>query len=308
VAGRALVGLWLLLPIPSFAPPASGTPITDPEAVSSAQGGPSASDRGSGQAASYAGLPSSLAGSLTTRRFFSRALNREMPYFVYLPPGYGQTGQRYPVLYMLHGNSGSNEEWLAYGLIDDADALMASGAIRPMVIVLPQGDFSYWIDLVPDGPAYGVYLVNDLVRHVDTTFLVAPLARARAIGGLSMGGTGALIAAFRQPDVFGVVGAHSPALPQEGERYFLGLRRDFNRRDPITQAERADRLDELAIWIDIGDEDSWLSRVEELHETLEERGIQHEWHVFPGDHWGGYWSDHIPDYLRFYSASLQVGS
>jgi enterochelin esterase-like enzyme len=243
-------------------------------------------------------------GTLRRVEFYSGALEREVPYFIYLPPGYGSSDERYPTLYMLHGNSGSNEEWLAYGLIDDVDAMIMQGDISPMVVVLPQGDFSYWVNLLPMGPNYGDYLLSDVVDHVDHSYRVLDDAEHRAVGGLSMGGTGALLAAFRHPDVFGVVGAHSPALPAEGERFFLGMQRDYSQRDPITQAMRREQLADLAIWIDVGDEDMWLDRVEELHGVLEDREVPHEWHVFEGEHWGGYWSEHIPDYLRFYDAAL----
>jgi enterochelin esterase-like enzyme len=229
-----------------------------------------------------------------------------MPYLIYLPPGYGPSGPRYPTLYMLHGNSGHYEEWAAYGLIDWADAMIERGEIQPLVIVLPQGDYGYWVNLVDDGPAYGDYLSTDLVRHVNATYRVLQGPEYRAIGGLSMGATGALIHAFTEPNRFAVVGAHSPSLPAEGERTFLGSDEEFARRSPIDLAASEIWLDELSIWIDVGDEDAWLDRVDELHEALTERHVEHEWHVLPGDHWGGYWAEHIPDYLRFYDAALHA--
>src|SRR2546422_915339 len=84
---------------------------------------------------------------------YSPALNRTMPYLVYLPPGYESGARRYPVLYMLHGNSGSYEEWAAYGLIGRADDMIMAGEIQPLIIVLPQGDYSYWVNLVDGGPS-----------------------------------------------------------------------------------------------------------------------------------------------------------
>jgi enterochelin esterase-like enzyme len=227
-----------------------------------------------------------------------------MPYFIYLPPGYDEEGRRYPVLYMLHGNSGHYEEWAAYGLIDRADRMITTREILPMIIVLPQGDFSYWVNLVPDGPAYGDYLWGDLVRHIDATYRVLPDREHRAVGGLSMGGTGALVQAFRNPDIFGVVGAHSPSLPAEGEREFLGMRGQYARRAPIPLAERVPRLNDLKIWIDVGDQDDWIDRVGLLHDALEARGIDHQLNVFPGDHDGDYWSRHLRDYLLFYATAL----
>ncbi len=253
------------------------------------------------RASEYVGT---IRGGFRNLMFFSPSLDRDMPYFIYLPPGYENEGRRYPVLYMLHGNSGHYEEWAAYGLIDRADRMIASREILPLIIVLPQGDFSYWVNLVPDGPSYGDYLWGDLVRHIDATYRVLPDREHRAIGGLSMGGTGALVQAFRNPDVFGVVGAHSPSLPEEGERDFLGMRGQYARRAPIPLAARAPRIHELKIWIDVGDQDDWIGRVEVLHGTLEQRGIDHQWSVFPGDHDGDYWKRHVADYLRFYGAAL----
>jgi enterochelin esterase-like enzyme len=249
------------------------------------------------------GYVGAMQGTLVADELYSPVLGRIMPYFAYLPPGYAGGTGRYPVLYMLHGNSALNEEWLAYGLFDAADEMIASGQINPLIIVLPQGDYSYWVNLV-DGPRYGDYLSVDVVDHIKRTYRVLPGGEHRAIGGLSMGGTGALIHAFINPSIFGVVGAHSPSLPEEGWREFLGTGEEFARRDPISLALSESWIRELAIWVDIGDEDPWLARSETLHDTLDRWGVAHQWHVFAGEHWGGYWSDHIEDYLRFYDAAL----
>jgi enterochelin esterase-like enzyme len=245
-----------------------------------------------------------IRGTVHHIQFYSPALGRDMRYFVYVPPGYENEDRRYPVLYMLHGNSGSYEEWLAYGLISAADGLIAAREILPMIVVLPQGDFSYWVNHGNNGPRYGDYMAIDLVRHINATWRILPGPEHRAIGGLSMGGTGALVNAFTYPRVFGVAGAHSPALPADGERDFLGTGREFAQRDPIALAGSRRDLNRLSIWIDIGDEDMWLERTDQLHEALESAGVDHEYNVFPGDHWGPYWSEHIPDYLRFYDAAL----
>jgi enterochelin esterase-like enzyme len=48
----------------------------------------------------------------------------------------------------------------------------------------------------------------------------------------------------------------------------------------------------------------WLDRTDQLHDALDAAGVDHEYNVFPGDHWGPYWTEHIPDYLRFYDGAL----
>src|SRR5438105_7888915 len=65
-----------------------------------------------------------------TISFRSDALGRAMPYSVYLPPGYDTSSRRYPVIYMLHGMSRTNDEWRAYGMLDTAKRMLRSHALR----------------------------------------------------------------------------------------------------------------------------------------------------------------------------------
>src|SRR5262249_56469407 len=83
---------------------------------------------------------SATAGFVEEGAFSSATLGREMPYLVWLPPGYAAQKRRYPVLFYLHGIGAANREWLGYGVDVTADCLLAAGAIQPMLIVLPQGD------------------------------------------------------------------------------------------------------------------------------------------------------------------------
>src|SRR5262245_21085281 len=78
---------------------------------------------------------------LESGRFYTPALEREMPFFVYVPPGYDlDATARFPVLHMLHGLGGSNWEWAALGLLSAADELIEADELPPFLIVLPQGD------------------------------------------------------------------------------------------------------------------------------------------------------------------------
>ena len=115
-----------------------------------------------------------LSGALREMDFYSAALDADMRYFIYLPPDYGTAGRRYPVLYMLHGAGGDKEEWPAYGLIDAADRAIDSGDLLPLIIVLPQGDVGYWADHAEGGPRWGEYVGRDLVRRIDTSYVISP--------------------------------------------------------------------------------------------------------------------------------------
>jgi len=224
---------------------------------------------------------------------------------VYLPPDYDAAGRSYPVLYLLHGASGSAEEWPAYGVVDALDRAITAREVEPYLMVLPEGEWGYWINHADNGERWGDYLTRDLVTHVDTTYRTLRRPYRRAVGGLSMGGSGALVQAFNHPDVFGVVGAHSPSLREDNEVVpILGEGAEFAARDPLSLARTAPGLDHAQIWLDAGEDDPWQPRVVELHETLTAQGIEHEVHLWPGEHDGDYWMTHIPDYLRFYSYAL----
>ena len=246
-----------------------------------------------------------IQGTLQERWFYSPELDRDMPYWIYQPPDYGTGGRRYPVLYMLHGLGGHRDEWIVYGLINVVDRAIRTGDIPPMIIVLPQGDKDYWVNHANDGPRWGEYVTRDLVRHIDGTYRTLRFASARAIGGLSMGGWGALTNAFKHLNVFGVVGAHSVSLrPEETAVDFLGKGEEFASKDPVALARSAQGLGRLKIWLDMPSEDPWLERAELLHGILAGRGIEHLWQVDPGEHGYTYWEEHMLDYVRFYGHAL----
>ncbi len=124
-----------------------------------------------------------IEGQAYERWFYSTALDRDMPYWIYLPPDYGLAGRRYPVLYMLHGNGGHREEWAVYGLFDVADVEIHNGSLPPFIIILPQGDQGFWANHTGDGPQWGDYIAYDLVGHVDASYRTLRVAqRARHRG------------------------------------------------------------------------------------------------------------------------------
>ncbi len=246
--------------------------------------------------------------------FQSVALGRPMHYLIYQPPGYSAQ-KRYPVLYLLHGigagfgeSSGYETEWPGYGVLTVADTLVAAGSVPPLLIVMPEGDQSYWMDAANGGPKFGTYVAEDLVKEIDSRFPTRSGRGSRAIGGLSMGGFGALSLAMLRPDVFGIAGAHSPSLPRrEQGPAFFGDADYFAAHNPVElMRDQPDVARTLRLWLDVGDQDpQWTARSEGLHHMLSARGVPHEWHEWPGNHDGIYWNVHLADYLRFYGAALK---
>ncbi len=116
-----------------------------------------------------------------------------------------------------------------------------------------------------------------------------------------MGAWGTLHQAFSHPDIFGIVGAHSPSLKSAEEMPFLGTGAEFATKDPIRLAQVGSVLDTQQIWIDVGEDDPWALGAKALYDVLRERGIPHRWQLLPGGHEGGYWAEHALDYVRFYA-------
>jgi enterochelin esterase-like enzyme len=250
-----------------------------------------------------------LQGKLLDDQVLSPIIGESLPYRIYLPPDYLQAPRkRYPVLYMLHGAGGNYTEWSDSYLPEQTDRMIVAGDIPPMIVVMPDdGGQTYWANWSQGGPRWGDYLTEDVVSLIDQRYRTLPVPASRAIGGLSMGGLGALNLAFQHPEVFGVVGAHSPSVRLEPDPalWFLDGQ-TFWDNNPIWLVQHRSGLESLKIWLDVGTEDVWLPNIEAVHTAIIDEGLQADWHVFEGPHEAEYWIEHVPDYLRFYGAALQT--
>ena len=117
----------------------------------------------------------------------------------------------YPVLYLLHGGAGTYTSWTNDGRIKD----VVAGSPFRGIVVMPEGGLAGWYgDWAgqTDGqfwPEWETFHVRQLVPWIDANFNTIRSRTGRAVAGLSMGGTGALLYAGRFPDVFGAVGSFS---------------------------------------------------------------------------------------------------
>ncbi|UFN50363.1 esterase family protein [Roseomonas sp. OT10] len=160
-------------------------------------------------ALSLAAIPA-WAGSIVTREFRSAQLDRPWSYSIYLPDGYEGGNLRYPVLYLLHGNGGSLNEWPVKGNLQaTADRLMRAGEIPPAIIVMPDAGTSWYVDRKERMESA---VLQDLIPDVERSFRTLTTREGRLIGGLSMGGYGALRFVMLRPDLFAAAALLSPAI------------------------------------------------------------------------------------------------
>jgi enterochelin esterase-like enzyme len=164
------------------------------------------------------------AGTIQRETMVSRVLGRDMRFLVYLPNGYSASKQRYPVLYLLHGAGGDENVWITQGQIETrADALIASGAIPPTVIVMPGCTACWWIDGGKDKAETAFW--NELVPTVAKDFRTIESREGRLVAGLSAGGYGAVRFALKYPDRFAAAAALSPAVYSETPPQMSAARR-----------------------------------------------------------------------------------
>ena len=276
--------------------PATATPVTYPKpALNIPQEGPTR------PVPEFSG-----AGQVTERDFYSSLLKKTEPYRIYLPQDYFTTQQRYPVLYMLHGYSGKVDEWMWYGIFDRYEELLTKNTAKQFIIVLPDGEQEYWVDHANDGAAWGKYMAEEVVAHIDGNYRTIPLKESRAIGGMSMGGNGALQIAMNYPNIFGIVGAHSPTMRTFDQKIpWWGDLNWFLAHDPVAMVKTNQYITQVKLWIDDGADDKvWRPRVLELKQNLDNRSIKYVWYAWPGDHDANYWRAHVADYLTWYSTVL----
>lgn len=207
-------------------------------------------------------------------------------FLIYLPPCYSkQTDQRYPVLYLLHGQTYNADQWIRLGATDSMNKFLLNQTITPFIVVFP--DDRYWYTSA--GAGFGERLADHLIPFIDRTYRTISTPRFRAIGGLSRGAGWALQLGFTRPDLFGVVGLHSLAIFQ----------RDASRVEFWLRVLSPDAIP--AVFMDIGRNDPELASARQIEALLMKFEIPHEWRLYSGAHTEAYWSAHMEEYIRWYA-------
>lgn len=153
-----------------------------------------------------------LAGTLLADQAEAPSLGRAMAYRAYVTDG-AAACTRLPALYLLHGHGGRGADWIEHGdLVGTMDALRQRGAVPEMVVVMPDGGDSWWID--SGAGRFGQAWTRDLVAEVERRWPTGGAA-SRLTAGLSAGGFGVISALLRQPQDFAAVAALSPATYRE---------------------------------------------------------------------------------------------
>jgi len=206
-----------------------------------------------------------------------------------------RSGNQRPLLVLLHGRGGRPDDLLDLGLEAGVRRL---GKRAPDVLLVNGGDASYYHDRRTG--KWGAYVLQEAIPAAIWR-LDADRERV-AIGGMSMGGFGALDLARIAPGRFCAVGGHSAALWRTGGETPAGAfddAADFARHDLFAKGRYR-----TPVWLDVGTDDPFRSANTALAERLRARGARVTLRVWPGEHAFSYWKAHLDAYLRFYAAAL----
>ena len=237
----------------------------------------------------------------------SNLAGRTLQEVAVVPEGGGRRG----LLVLLHGRHDARRwSWLLprqsgpETVLSDSllRAEAALGRRAPVIVIVNGGGHSYYHDR-RDG-AWGSMLLREAIPDAIRRFRTEP-GRV-AIGGISMGGYGALHLASVAPGRFCAVGGHSAALWTEAGSSAPGAfddAADFSVHDVFAAARRG-AFDRLPVWIDGGSADPFRSADAAFVAVLRSRRDDVAYHVWPGAHTHGYWASHMAAYLRFYATAL----
>ncbi|MBX3066046.1 MAG: hypothetical protein KF726_23910 [Anaerolineae bacterium] len=239
-------------------------------------------------------------GQIVDLSFDSKISNENLPYRVYLPPCYSQSGKRYPVLLLFHGSDRDQTEWTdALEVNKRLERGMALGALPPMIIVMPYGG---WIANSNTefgiSPTWEDVVITELMPEIQNTFCTWNAREGRAIGGISRGGFWSFEIGFRHPEMFSAIGGHSAFFDEDHI-----VRQYAPEYNPLWLADTISfpKGMQPRMYLDVGKDDYARSEIENFKDKLIARGIDPGFVLNPeGQHEIDYWKEHTAEYLSFY--------
>ncbi len=255
----------------------------------------------------------------------SKILGKSVPYCTLLPPSYDtDKTRRYPIVYFLHGLGDNEQSFVRSGGWNLTEDLWERRQLSEFLIVTPAGDASFYINSHDGRSRYEDFLLREFIPFIEHRYRTKGERSERGIGGISMGGYGALRLAFLHPELFGSVTAQSAALIEKlpaftpgdsrrvnrlqilGEVFGSPIDRAFwDRNNPLTIARTAN-LAALKIYFDCGSEDDFGfdAGAAALDKILTARHIAHEFHIYPGRHDWTYFAGHLAAVLEFHAQAF----
>ena len=252
-------------------------------------------------------------GTLSYPWYKSESLKRERRMTVYTPPGYEDSTEKYPVLYLLHGMGGDERAWTTLGCAAQIlDNLIASGKAKPMIVVMPNGHTAN--DATPGESSKGLRKPDmqdfrgngfagemessfkDIIKYVESHYRVKADKADRAIAGLSMGGMHSMVISANYENTFDYVGLFSAAT---GVASRTGSEMYSNFDEKL---EKQNKNGCKLYWIGMGKTDFLYKNGEEFRAKLDKIGMKYDYRESEDGHiwrnWRIYLSEFVPQLFK----------
>jgi enterochelin esterase-like enzyme len=253
----------------------------------------------------------------------SKILGKDVRYTIYLPYDYETSNRYYPVVYLLHGFTDNDIAWIQFGEANMiADEGIANREIPAMILVMPDGGVSWYVNNYNDSVRYEDFFFKEFIPYIESHYRILSEKRFRAIAGLSMGGYGSLVLALKHPDMFASCVAFSAGVFTDKEiidmkddmwKNLLGvvfgptlkgedrITQQFKDNDPLYLFNTLDinKIKSVRYYLDCGDDDFLYKGNSALHVLLRDLNIPHEYRVRDGGHTWTYWRSGLLNGLKF---------
>lgn len=234
-------------------------------------------------------------GDIRIKRYYSEVTNSWREFYMYTPPGYGNTDQEYPVLYLMHGGGEDQRGWATQGKTDIIlDDLNAEEKAEPMIIVMVDGN-------IP-APAFGESslilfekeLTEAVIPFVENNYRTKTGAENRALAGLSMGGIQTLYAGIYNTDIFSSLGVFSSG-------WIIGAHNEISGAQYEFIGKNADKINNNLnhFWISMGGkEDIAWKNCQVMMAKFDELNIDYTYSEYPGGHTWPVWRNNLYNFAQ----------
>jgi enterochelin esterase-like enzyme len=245
-------------------------------------------------------------GSVHQIWYDSKTLNLTRRMQVYTPPGYEDSKEAYPVLYLLHGGGGDEEAWPTLGVAANIlDNLINAGKAKPMIVVMTNGNPGQAAANVvtPAIPAstlpvggmgsmlFEKSLVADVIPYIENHFRAKKNKESRALTGLSMGGLQTMNTSFEHPSLFNYIGVMSMGFADMSR---FGIKVDLTKRDQ--QIEDLKKAKPALYWIACGKDDFLYDSVVTMRKELDKHTFPYQYRESAGGHTWTNWRVYLSEF------------
>jgi enterochelin esterase family protein len=243
-------------------------------------------------------------GEVRTVHYYSKVEETWRPLLIYIPAGYDEGKQSYPVVYIQHGGGEDHRGWMEQGRTAQImDNLIAAGKAVPMIVVSANSNVRSRNGGMGGGyswqgmQTFRSELIDNVIPFVEKNFRVKKDRKNRAMCGLSMGGGQSFYIGLRDPDVFANVGVFSTGMfgGISGASNF-----DLEAEVPgmLTDTKTFNNQFDM-FFISCGEQDPRIEYTRSIVKKMRDSGVNVRFSSYLGDHEWQVWRKSLHEFAQY---------